>query len=119
MSECPRCQNKNICSPAIGQACWCETYPHLLDPQVGESCLCEDCLKKKMQSLIQELLSQYKKGEITQIPDSIKNEQLIEGLDYYLENGKWVFTEWFHLKRGHCCGNRCRHCPFDHINVKQ
>jgi hypothetical protein len=29
-----------------------------------------------------------------------------------------VMTEVAHLKRGSCCGSSCRHCPFDHINVK-
>jgi hypothetical protein len=23
-----------------------------------------------------------------------------------------VFTKEFHLRRGSCCGNGCRHCPF-------
>ncbi|MCG9881787.1 MAG: DUF5522 domain-containing protein [Bacteroidia bacterium] len=23
-----------------------------------------------------------------------------------------VFTEAFHLQRGYCCGNGCRHCPY-------
>lgn len=32
--------------------------------------------------------------------------------DYYLENGLMVFTETYHLKRGFCCKNRCRHCPY-------
>lgn len=32
--------------------------------------------------------------------------------DYYLENGLMVFTEAYHLKRGHCCKNGCRHCPY-------
>ncbi len=36
----------------------------------------------------------------------------VEGQDYYLENGYWVFTEQFLLRRGHCCGSGCRHCPF-------
>ena len=40
-------------------------------------------------------------------PDVLK-----EGLDYYLENGYWVFTEYFLLRRGHCCGSGCRHCPY-------
>lgn len=31
--------------------------------------------------------------------------------------GYSVFTADFHRKRGKCCGNMCRHCPFDHINV--
>jgi hypothetical protein len=38
--------------------------------------------------------------------------ELIENIDYYIENGKWVFTEKYHLDRGTCCGNRCKHCPF-------
>jgi len=36
----------------------------------------------------------------------------IEGVDYYIENGRWVFTAAYHLKRGFCCGNGCRHCPY-------
>jgi Family of unknown function (DUF5522) len=31
---------------------------------------------------------------------------------YYIEDGLYVFTEKFHLRRGYCCGNRCRHCPY-------
>jgi hypothetical protein len=38
--------------------------------------------------------------------------------DYYIENGKYVFTEQYHLKRGYCCGNGCRHCPYNQENVK-
>jgi hypothetical protein len=33
--------------------------------------------------------------------------------DFYLDrNGNTVFTATYHLKRGTCCGNLCRHCPF-------
>ena len=28
-----------------------------------------------------------------------------------------VFTSLSHKKRGACCGNGCRHCPFQHANV--
>lgn len=31
---------------------------------------------------------------------------------YYIENEKKVFTEEYHIKRGHCCGSGCRHCPY-------
>ena len=34
-------------------------------------------------------------------------------LFYYIEDGKYVFTEQYHLNRGYCCGNKCRHCPFN------
>ena len=33
--------------------------------------------------------------------------------DYYLsEEGYIVFTEKYHLKRGHCCKSGCKHCPY-------
>lgn len=32
---------------------------------------------------------------------------------FYEENGRKVFTESYHLDRGYCCGNTCRHCPFE------
>ncbi len=28
------------------------------------------------------------------------------------KTGAWVFTAAAHAKRGFCCGNGCRHCPF-------
>lgn len=48
-----------------------------------------------------------------------KKETQTEVADYYFENGLMVMTEHFHLKRGKCCGNKCRHCPFDHENVPE
>ncbi len=33
--------------------------------------------------------------------------------------GYTVLTEVFHLRRGECCGNGCRHCPYDHANVPE
>ena len=40
------------------------------------------------------------------------SEDLVEGVDYYLENGLLVFTSTFLLKRGYCCESGCRHCPY-------
>lgn len=37
---------------------------------------------------------------------------LIEGEDFYLENGFYVFTSSYLLRRGYCCDNNCRHCPY-------
>jgi hypothetical protein len=28
-----------------------------------------------------------------------------------------VFTAAYHLRRGYCCGNGCRHCPYGHEAV--
>jgi hypothetical protein len=38
--------------------------------------------------------------------------QLVEGEDYYIEGGLYVFTARYLLKRGYCCGSGCRHCPY-------
>jgi Family of unknown function (DUF5522) len=40
---------------------------------------------------------------------------LIEGVHYYIENGRWVFTQTYHTQRGYCCGSGCRHCPWKHV----
>ena len=33
--------------------------------------------------------------------------------DFYMTTeGFMVFTEAYHLKRGYCCKNGCRHCPY-------
>lgn len=42
----------------------------------------------------------------------MSREKLIEGRDYYMDGSKWVFTSYFHLKRGYCCKSGCRHCPY-------
>ncbi|OMP78406.1 MULTISPECIES: DUF5522 domain-containing protein [unclassified Chitinophaga] len=46
--------------------------------------------------------------------------QLKEGIDfYYNEDGYVVLTAAFLLKRGYCCGNGCRHCPYDYEKVPE
>jgi hypothetical protein len=41
--------------------------------------------------------------------------ELKENVDYYMENGLYVFTGVHHLNRGYCCGSRCRHCPYGKV----
>lgn len=40
------------------------------------------------------------------------NDGLVEGKDFYMENGYRVMTESFLINRGYCCSNGCRHCPY-------
>lgn len=55
--------------------------------------------------------------EDNQTKDKPNKPQPLENGDFYYENGFMVFTEQYHKKRGTCCGNACRHCPYDHENV--
>ena len=41
------------------------------------------------------------------------NNKLQLDVDYYLEGERVIFTALFHIQRGQCCGNGCRHCPYD------
>jgi len=41
---------------------------------------------------------------------------LTEKVDYYIENGNFVFTENYLKKRGYCCESGCRHCPYGFKN---
>lgn len=36
----------------------------------------------------------------------------LEAEDFYLVDGKMVMSEKYHTKRGSCCGNGCKHCPY-------
>jgi Family of unknown function (DUF5522) len=40
-----------------------------------------------------------------------------EGIDFYIENGLYVFTENYLKERGYCCENGCRHCPYKKIMI--
>lgn len=50
----------------------------------------------------------------------MKDDDFIEGVHFYIdESGLMVFTQKYHLQRGYCCGNGCRHCPYDYENVTE
>jgi hypothetical protein len=43
-----------------------------------------------------------------------------EGKDFYYDvRGYMVLTAAYLLERGFCCGNGCRHCPYDYENVPE
>ena len=44
---------------------------------------------------------------------------LAEGEDfYYNENGLMVLTALYLKKRGYCCKNACKHCPYGFHDAK-
>tara|TARA_B100001029_G_C15011257_1_gene424396 strand:- start:563 stop:730 length:168 start_codon:yes stop_codon:yes gene_type:complete len=42
----------------------------------------------------------------SRIPELDKDEY------YYSKEGYVIFTQKYHLKRGYCCQNNCKHCPY-------
>jgi hypothetical protein len=51
--------------------------------------------------------------------EELHDQACERGEDTYVDpaSGYIVITSRAHLKRGICCGNVCRHCPFQHENV--
>jgi hypothetical protein len=43
------------------------------------------------------------------------SEDLVEGADYYMEDGFMVFTATYLRRRGYCCESGCRHCPYGFV----
>lgn len=48
------------------------------------------------------------------------SDKIKEHIDYYVDeqSGLMVLTAHFHLSRGFCCGNKCRHCPYEPKHLK-
>lgn len=51
-------------------------------------------------------------GVYQQVDVSLLLGQVIEGRDYYVEDGAFVFTADYLRRRGYCCDNGCRHCVY-------
>ena len=120
MKNCSKCGSRFDCGVESSKPCWCMDYPSVLVPEEGADCLCPDCLSKAIQPQVkhitQAILAGERENDVVDLY-SKRVRKLIEGIDYYQEGPYMVLTEWHHLKRGYCCGNRCRHCPYNHENV--
>lgn len=117
--QCSQCGSTLSCSAAESSSCWCMDFPNVLPTDAQADCLCPQCLLKAIQSKVNLEIDVIEIHQTApERATQFQNQPLIEGLDYEVENGLWVFSRWFHLKRGTCCGNQCRNCPYGYVNVK-
>jgi len=112
--QCPACNTEFTCCPAPGvTACWCHSYPAMIAVEPGQACRCPDCLAILVREGITRLLDSTTHAEALLLASRYRgNMVLLENVDYTIEAGRLVFTRWYHLKRGSCCTNGCRHCPY-------
>jgi hypothetical protein len=45
-----------------------------------------------------------------------KEKTKLQPDEFYWEQGRLVFTEQYHLRRGRCCNNNCKHCPYKDLS---
>jgi len=115
VKQCSNCRISFDCGDsAPDKKCWCNDFPPIFTISENGDCLCPNCFKDCCSIKIEEYV--YTITPQTALTNKAKElpkiQKIIEGIDYYLENGNYVFKAWFHLKRGSCCGNGCRHCPY-------
>lgn len=111
---CSSCSRIFDCGDSLTKSCWCNQYPPIFEVDENKGCLCQTCLhietKRKTDEYVNQISSTgLKKNIAAQLN---KTQTYLYDIDYYIENGLWVFTAWHHLKRGTCCKSGCRHCPY-------
>lgn len=121
---CSHCQATFDCSGCTTGACWCMAYPAIFScaavDGIARDCVCPNCLTAMTKAHIEQTIDRRAVHFIAPAEAlACQGQPLIEGLDYTVENGLWVFTRWYFLKRGECCGNACRNCPYGHMNVRK
>lgn len=79
---------------------------------------CKTILQKPFRESSVVVIGMEKNDNPTPVSTHQQQPVLLEGVDYYIEKGRWVFTERYLLDRGDCCGSGCRHCPYRHRNVR-
>jgi hypothetical protein len=118
MNDCPKCGTRVKCAADQPDKCWCAAYPAVLPlTEKVDACLCPACLRDEVLKNIDLYIAEVKQGKRKNEAAKFTTSAVVEGIDYYMDNGMFVMTAWFHLKRGRCCGSGCRHCPYDHENV--
>ena len=109
---CGRCGVSFGCGSHAG-GCWCETLPNIVEPGPQSECLCPDCLAREIGAQVHRFVSSVPHEEALRVAlAQPKSAPPAEWIDYTIENGDAVFTSWFLLKQGECCGNGCRNCPY-------
>lgn len=122
-NRCAVCQAEFGCGvPAQGIAaestageasCWCQSYPAVLPLDNVQDCYCPTCLAKVIAQYIETAIAEKSHAEMLEMARPYRHQtSWVEHIDYTVENGQYVFTHWYHLKRGTCCSNGCRHCPY-------
>ena len=117
---CHRCAAVFDCSGCLSADCWCMDYPAIFSCDAVTDCLCPKCLTAKTKAHIEAQIDTIAVHDAAPAEAlACEGLPLIEHLDYTIEDGRWVLSRWYLLKRGECCGNACRHCPYGHVNVQQ
>ena len=113
-THCSVCQTEFTCGARQeGKVCWCAAFPAIMPAEFTQDCRCMSCLAEAIVKRIDEAIKANGHEEMHKLASQYRNQgEFIEHIDYTIENGNYVFSTWYHLKRGTCCGSGCRNCPY-------
>ncbi|HAA13762.1 MAG TPA: hypothetical protein DCE41_19550 [Cytophagales bacterium] len=98
--------------------CWCMALPQVMELEEAATCLSKEDLAQKIKDYFEvnpEAARKYWRKPEGRIPVL----DCTEGVDYHVdERGRWVFTAYYHLRKGYCCQNGCKHCPYGYSKTK-
>ncbi|MCK5355406.1 MAG: hypothetical protein KAJ63_09835 [Methyloprofundus sp.] len=96
-----------------GESCWCVAFPAIMPAEFDQDCRCKTCLSKAIAEKIECAIQTNTLEQMLTLASQYDNKKgLLESIDYTIEYGEFVYSKWYHLKRGTCCGNSCRYCPY-------
>ena len=114
IKHCGNCRKKISCNVQDIENCPCSTIE--LSPKTRNfltktyyDCFCNNCLKELSRKI----------ALAVEVTFPTKKEEFIEGVHYYREGNMWVFTELYHILKGSCCGNGCRHCVYGYKDLSR
>lgn len=108
------CKTQFVCTPEA--ACWCKDLPRISVDSQSNCCLCPTCLQRAQAAKANGQASSLSGIQKAAIRNLGIPKTLEEGVDFTYEQidgqATMVFTSWYLLRRGYCCDNGCRNCPY-------
>ena len=105
--RCGNCREEILCNTENIDQCNCSSIELTAESRTFLKntyfdCLCNNCLE----------MMNLKVSDAQNYFFPTQKNEFIEGVHFYKEGNMWVFTELYHLLKGSCCGNGCRHCVY-------
>ncbi len=112
MRVCTACADSFACT--LDESCWCKTLPYISEVRRNSHCICQACTAEQIKAYLESYPEKAAKFRDKKLSSEVPIENnYTENVDYYInESGHWVFTSYYLLKRGFCCQNQCKHCPY-------